>query len=317
MDYLNQVLGIHVSYKKAKTTSLPNYIYERYRLQRVTLDETEAVFVYPKGNLDAVNILQKHLDRIQKAENAPAVLVLTQITYRQKEYLLRERIPFIVEGKQIYLPFMGTYLQERCDGDQPQADVMPPSAQLLLLYYIWHGCGELQTNEAVQKLQFSSMSISRASRQLEAMGLIRCEKRGIQKIIYSEVTPEVLFHKAEAHFRNPVKRTVYVPKSSIGKDLLLCGYSALSEYSSINPPQVASFATDSLEPWEKTASKTLLDSADQCALQLWRYDPRILAGGKSVDRLSLALSLQGDKDERVEQSTEEMLNQVWREIDKK
>ncbi len=317
MDYLNQVLGIQSSYKEDVIIALPNYIYERYRMQRVTLDETDVIFVYPKGDLDAVNIVKKHIDRIQKAGNAPAVLVLMQITYRQKEYLIREHIPFIVDGKQIYLPFMGTYLQERCNEDRPQTDTMLPSAQLLLLYYIYHGCGELQTNEAVQKLHFTSTSISRASRQLEAMGLIHNEKRGIQKVIFSELKPEALFHKAEAHLRNPVKRTVYVSRSSISQDLLLSGYSALSEYSMLNPPQVFSFATDSLDLWGKTASKTLQNSEYQCALQLWRYDPKKLTGRKTVDELSLALSLRDDKNERIEESIDEMLNQVWREIDDK
>lgn len=60
------------------------------------------------------------------------MLVLNELSYRQKEYLLREKIPFIVDGKQIYLPFMSVYLQERCDAEkQPREDLLP-SAQLLL-----------------------------------------------------------------------------------------------------------------------------------------------------------------------------------------
>lgn len=62
------------------------------------------------------------------------MLVLNELSYRQKEYLLREKIPFIVDGKQIYLPFMSVYLQERCDAEkQPREDLLP-SAQLLLLH---------------------------------------------------------------------------------------------------------------------------------------------------------------------------------------
>ena len=36
-----------------------------------------------------------------------------------------------------------------------------------------------------------------------------------------------------------------------------------------------------------------------------------------MDRLSLALSLCGDRDERIEEAIEEMLEQVWRDIDGK
>ena len=47
------------------------------------------------------------------------------------------------------------------------------------------------------------------------------------------------------------------------------------------------------------------------------YDPKKLADGTCVDRLSLALALQNDKDERTEEAVEEMLAQVWRDMNGK
>ena len=73
-------------------------------------DEQKTVFLYPKTELEQIKVLKKHIARIQKNENLPVVLVLKELSYRQKEYLIREKIPFIVEGKQIYLPFMAVYL---------------------------------------------------------------------------------------------------------------------------------------------------------------------------------------------------------------
>ncbi|MCD7956624.1 MAG: MarR family transcriptional regulator [Lachnospiraceae bacterium] len=247
----------------------------------------------------------------------PAVLVPESLTYRQKEYLLRERIPFIVDGKQIYLPFMAVYLQERCNGERPDVEAMLPSAQLLLLYYIYQGCGEMLTSKAVDKLRFTPTSVSRASRQLEEMDLLHTEKRGVQKVIFSEKKPEEMFAAAIDFFRNPVKRVIYVPKAEIKEELLLSGYRALSEYSMLNPPTVTVLAADSIAAWEDVASKQLLSSEDQCALELWRYDPKKLSDGACVDRLSLAISLRDDRDERTEEAVEEMLTQVWRTIDSK
>ena len=103
--------------------------------------------------MESVSVLKKHIDRIQRTEGAPAVLVPERLTYRQKEYLLRSHIPFIVEGKQIYLPFLAVYLQERCDSEKLSSEVMLPSAQLLLLYYIYHGGGRLLTSEASRELE--------------------------------------------------------------------------------------------------------------------------------------------------------------------
>ena len=70
------------------------------------MDGQKVIFLYPKTELEQIEVLKKHIARIQKKENLPVVLVLNELSYRQKEYLLREKIPFIVDGKQIYLPFM-------------------------------------------------------------------------------------------------------------------------------------------------------------------------------------------------------------------
>ena len=316
MDYITRILGIEVVYCDEKPKSMPNFIYARYRLQIVTLDGKKAVFLYPKEELEAVSTIKKHVERIQKSENAPVVLILDHLTYRQKEYLLRDHIPFVVIGKQIYLPFMAVYLQERGDGEK-QKETMLPSAQLLLLYYIYHGCGELLASEAVIKLDFTPTSISRASRQLEEMGLVQTEKKGVQKVILSKKTPEEMFVAASGYFRNPIKKKVYVPKSEVHEDMLISGYLALSEYSMLNPTKLFSYATDSIVSWENCTSNELDDDDEQCAVELWRYDPRKLALCEYVDRLSLAIALKDDKDERTEGAVEEMLTQVWRDIDGK
>ncbi len=315
MEYLERVLGIRVVYQEDEPGNMPNYIASRYRIRKVTLDGKEALFLYPKTELDSVSTIKKQIDRIGKVSGVPVVLVLENLTYRKKEYLLRERIPFIVEGKQIYLPFFAVYLQERGDGEKLTTESLLPSAQLLLLCYIYHGCGEFPASEAEKELNFTATSISRASRQLEELGLIHLKKQGVQKIIYSDRLPEELFSDAEKVLKNPVKRTIFVPKSEIHKKLLLSRYSALSEYSMLNPPETYFLATDSVAAWETVSSGTMQDTEDQYAVELWRYDPKKLADGKCVDRLSLSLSLRDDKDERVEEAVEEMLNGVWRYID--
>ena len=315
MEYLTRVLGIKVVYQDEASASLPNYIAARYRIQKVLLDGRNVLFAYPKEELESVSAVKKHLERIGRTQGTPAVLVPDRLTYRQKEYLLRDHIPFVVEGKQIYLPFMAVYLQERGDSEKRETGAMLPSAQLLLLHYIYSGCGEMMTSEACRELTFTATSISRASRQLEEMGLIRTEKRGVQKVIYSDKTPEALFSAAKEYMENPVKKTIFVPKAEIREELLLSGYSALSEYTMMNPPVIKCVAADRISAWEKLSSGRLHNSDDQYEVELWRYDPKKLAADTCVDRLSLALALRDDRDERVEEAVDEMLKQVWRDID--
>ena len=315
MEYLNKVLGIKVTYEDVEFKHLPNFIVMRYRLQMASMNGKKAIFLYPKTELEQIGVLKKHIARIQKSENLPVVLVMKEIISRQKEYLIREKIPFVVEGRQIYLPFMALYLQERCNAEREQREEMCPSAQMLLLHFIYGGAQELSTSQAAKDLELTPTSISRASKQLEEMGLLHIKKRGIQRILKSEESPKILFQKAGDKLLNPIKRTVYIPKEFVGTALLESGYSALAECSMLNAPNVKYYATERISQWKDVMTNRLQDSQVQVAVEMWRYNSRKLSTRNTVDELSLALALREDADERVEEAVEEMLNELWRKID--
>ncbi len=315
MEYLNKILGIEVVYENVALTHLPNFIATRYRLQLVSMNGQRAIFLYPATELEQIEVLKKHIARIQKNENLPVVLVLKELTYRQKESLLREKIPFIVAGRQIYLPFMAVYLQERCNAEKKSREEILPSAQMLLLHFIYGGARELSTSQAAKDLKLTPTSISRASKQLEKMGLLQIKRRGVQRILQSEDSPKMLFRKAENKLLNPIKRTIYIPKKFVGIDLLESGYSALAEYSMLNAPNVKCYATEKISQWNDVMTNSLQDSRVQVAVEMWRYNPRKLSTRNMVDALSLALALREDADERVEEAVEEMLNELWGKID--
>lgn len=315
MEYLNKVLGVKVIYKDVEFKHLPNFIATRYRLQLVSMNEQKIIFLYPKTELEQIEVLKKHIARIQKNENLPVVLVLKELSFRQREYLIREKIPFIVDGKQIYLPFMAVYLQERCSAEKIPREEILPSAQMLLLHFVYGGAQELSTSQAAKDLELTPTSISRASRQLEEMGLLHIRKVGVQRIMQSEESPKTLFQKAGDKLLNPIKRTVYISKKYVGTDLLESGYSALAEYSMLNEPNVRSYAAERISQWKDFTTNSLQNSKVQVAVEMWRYNPRKLSTRNTVDELSLALTLREDADERVEEAVEEMLNKLWRRID--
>jgi len=279
------------------------------------MDEQKIIFLYPKTEMEQIEVLKKHIARIQKNENLPVVLVLKELSFRRKEYLIREKIPFIVDGKQIYLPFMAMYLQERCSAEKIPREEILPSAQMLLLHFIYRGAQDLSTSQAAKDLELTPTSISRASRQLEEMGLLHIRKVGVQRIMQSEDSSKTLFQKAGDKLLNPVKRTVYIPQKYVGADLPESGYSALAEYSMLNAPNVRCYAAERISQWKDVMTNSLQNSQEQVAVEMWRYNPRKLSTRDTVDELSLALALREDTDERVEEAIEEMLNELWRKID--
>ena len=315
MEYLNKVLGVKVACEDVDFKHLPNFIATRYRLQMVSMNEQKMIFLYPKTELEQIEVLKKHIARIQKNNNLPVVLVLKELSHRQKEYLIREKIQFIVDGRQIYLPFMAVYLQERCSAEKMPREEILPSVQMLLLHFIYGGAQELSASQAAKDLELTPTSISRASRQLEEMGLLHIKKVGVQRIMRSEDSPKILFQKAGDKLLNPIKRTVYIQKEFVRTDLPESGYSALAEYSMLNAPNVRCYAAERISQWKDVMTNSLQNSQVQVAVDMWRYNPRKLSMRNTVDELSLALALREDADERVEDAVEEMLNGLWRKID--
>lgn len=66
MEYLNKILGIEVVYENVALTHLPNFIATRYRLQLVSMNGQRAIFLYPATELEQIEVLKKHIARIQK-----------------------------------------------------------------------------------------------------------------------------------------------------------------------------------------------------------------------------------------------------------
>ena len=98
MEYLQKVLGLKLTYINDDIKHIPNFIGTRYVLRNVLLDRQKAVFIYPKTELEQIETLKKHISKIKSIVNLPVVMILDEITYRQKEYLLREKIPFVVNN---------------------------------------------------------------------------------------------------------------------------------------------------------------------------------------------------------------------------
>lgn len=315
MEFLEKALRIKIKSDDEKFQyPLPNYILSRYSVRNATFDNQRVILLYPKVGLGQVSDIRKHIQRIQDLDRIPVVLVLSRLTARQREAFIYGGIPFIVEDRQCYLPFMGTILTERCDVEAKPVEKLLPSAQMLLFYYIYGSRRRLYADEAVKALGFSAMTISRAVRQLEQLGLVKTYKEGVRKVITTEFKQKELFEKAQPYLASPIKKISYLSKSMVDDTLLLSGDCALSSMSMLNPPRIACYATGDGERWRKHGQTTLLDEGGQVVLQVWKYDPRVLSDGTCVDVLSLAMSYEDDGDERIEAAVNEMLEHFWRKM---
>ena len=294
MDYITKTLGVPVIRTEWKQqAALPLFLNDRYTFEQADIGGVACLIVHPVGELDTINTLKKHVARLHAASGRQVVFELTAISRQRRNSFIDAKLAFVVPEKQVYLPFLGALLTERCDSEG-----------------LMTGAENMPMTPFAERFAFSAMTITRAANQLVALGLLNksCSV-GAQKMLCTELDTKGLYQKAVPYLIQPVRTTVFIEKSAVTRDMFPAGLSALSEMSMLNPLAV--------ETWGMVGSKIkgsaqkLIDSEKQCALQLWRYDPRRISQTGGVDVLSLAASLADDMDERVEQCIEEILEKVW------
>jgi hypothetical protein len=312
LDYIEETLGEKVIRKPwLDINKFPLYIKGLYRIEQATIGTQECLILLPQSELSTISAIKKHLSRLKDEWNGPMALELPRLTRQRRQTLLSEKIPFVVPGKQLFLPFMGAMLQEKFDSETVSAaEKLQPSAQMLLFCFIYGKNQPLYLSRISEKLGFSAMTVTRATLQLTATGFLSAHKDGVQKVLTSELTPQELYEKTQPRLFDPVRKRFYINSAELPNGYFVAGESALSLKSMLGEPTVAVYGTTKEE---KIATQTtqLLDSDKQCQVEVWRYDPTVLSGEKCADVLSLALSLRSIRDDRVEITIDEMLEEVW------
>lgn len=308
---LTEVFGIPIKYEQwNKENALPLYLTGSYDFQVAMIDTQKCIMLTLKDELATIPALRKHIKRIQEVDNVPVVLVLTTVSSYRRKSLIENKIPFVTD-KQVYLPFMGTLLVEQKEPGKEVEKFMFSTQQLVLLYF-YCGKGRLYMAEATERLPFTAMTLSRAVRQLEAVGLFAVTKDGVNKVIEAKCDRVELFEKIKGYFSSPVRTVGYLEKSNLTEDMVFAGESALSENTMLNPSRVLTYAVYHKLFDRKQLMKELVDPDKQIRLEVWEYDPKQFTEGDVADSLSVVLSLIDSEDERIEEAVEELLEKELR-----
>jgi len=313
MKYIADILGVEVSAEPwGGGDTLPYYLVDRYEFKKAAFDGVACLLMKPRGELDTLTAIKKHISRVREAEPLPVVLDLEGMTARRRKSLIEAHIPFAAPSCQIYLPFLGIALNERYTSIKAVNETLMPSSQLLLFHYLYQTEPELRAGEAADGFGISAMQVSRAIRQLAALGLVLARKDGVRTIISSEERRRDLFDKARPYLLNPVRKRIYVEYERLPAGLPLSGYGALSDLTMLGGAQTETYAFFGRNS-ELRGTDVLVDNTKQAEVEIWRYDPVLLSKLPGVvDALSLAVSLSSDDDPRVEESIDELLLNVWR-----
>ena len=273
MEYIERILDIKTEYNDWEDRKkIPYFLTDRYSFKKAKLDETDCLFMYIKGKMEDIVSVKKHVQKLAEIVNIPVVLVLDECLPRQRESLIKARIPFVMEGTQIFLPFMGVALQEKFSKRMLAPRKISPAAQVLFLYFLYSGKEEISLSELSNHLSYSLMTISRATKQLEDTGIIKSHKRGVSKFVTSEFHGKELFTVAEKFLISPVKKKLYIERKDLKDEFLKAGIFALSEYSMLSPSKIETYAT---MQFYGNSYEFMTDIDKEIQLEVWHYDPKL------------------------------------------
>jgi hypothetical protein len=261
--------------------------------------------------------LARQLDALKEALGRPVVLVLQTVPTSVRNRLLQKRVPFIVPGRQMFLPFLALMLVERATAQAvPPRQTLTPPAQLVLLAHL-QGCpvGGRPLGEVAATLGYSAMTLSKVAKDLEALGLATIGRQGKTKALEFSGAPRELWDRALLHLTSPVEAHLWARfERSKKAKRIAAGLTGLGLHTSIADDPIPTIAL-----WRNTV-RAGLTAGDlrQCAIpddaearvEVWSYDPSILASGHCADPLSLYLSLRGSPDERIQKALVELMEEV-------
>ena len=312
MEYITKILGVTVKRKEWEDKNLPFFLLEKYTFQQIMLEDQKCLFITPLGHIDSINTIQKHIKIIHQICQCPVVLELKQITSQKRDILIQAHIPFVVPDKQIYLPFLGIMLQEKFDTPANNQGKFYPSTQQIFFSILLGKCKPVVLSELAKRINVTPMTVTRAAKQLCDTGYFYKKGSGdrAKKILVTDNKPKEVYELIKPYLICPVRKTIYLPKEQIEPEMFEAGLTALSKVSMINPDRIQCFGTADSAFNKYAKNDVLIDEDKQCALQIWKYDPRVISGTNAADPYSLALSFESTTDERILQAIDEMIERT-------
>ncbi|MDE0265184.1 MAG: hypothetical protein OXJ37_22485 [Bryobacterales bacterium] len=297
---------------------LPVFLTRLYRFFETRIGHTPLLFMAARqaGNYTPAE-MRKHVDLVNPEFDGVVVYSAERLTASSRARLVATGVAFAVPGNQLYVPELATDLRERFRGPRPERpDKLSPSAQLVLFFHLLRNEREQPRTptELAALLPYSTMTMGRAFDELAAAGLARIERQGRKKLLWFRAEGRLLVDTAKTFLIRPERRLDHIRWLQEPPELPLAGEHALARLSDLSPPATPPvFAVtsrqmrDFLAVGRAETNEAAHDS--DVTLEIWRYDPSVLAQNDMVDPLSLFAQFWDDPDERLSIAVDRLLEQ--------
>jgi len=307
MDSVN-IAGISIPLRllsRDELKGLPVIYSFSYRFYDFSFRGSQMILLESVKEHSTPTAYRKAADRIEERFGRPVVFYFDSLVYYQRKRLVEHGVYYICGERDVFLPMLiASQVKKKVLSGKLSA-----SAQYLLMYHLQvESLEKRPIQELAKELPYSYISIAKAVQNLEELGLCRSRRDSLgNKSIDFGLSGKELWENAKPFMASPVKERFYctaLPEEHFPSS----GISALSMYSHLAPDSEQTIAVYAKE-WKKEQFENLNSLEGPYIVEFWRY-PAI--GNRSVDRLSLYLTMENDLDPRVHKELEFVFESVWK-----
>lgn len=134
-----------------KINQLPLFLRGAYRFRVIEILSTSFLAAEPveKINLAA---MRKHYFKLMELSGMACAFQLNSISAYTKNKMLEEGIPFVLVGKEVYLPFLGVVLNDNVQSERTPPVRLSFMSQKLLLSALYHNVTQMTVTEMAKLL---------------------------------------------------------------------------------------------------------------------------------------------------------------------
>jgi hypothetical protein len=316
-NHLHQVLGLTVEAKLWPIADqIPFYLRDFYIFYEIRLLGEPYLVMAPKSDEDlAPAMVRKQMNQIQQTWQGQCIYLIRVVSPHIRKRLIEQRVPFVVPGNQVYLPDLGIDLREHFRKLATGEKSLSPATEALVIHAIMKRMDAKVTPTSLAcEFGYTIMTMTRAINELADTQLVEVGKLGQERWLRFPDDKKAFWEKIQPQLRSPIKKRLWIPASVQNKERLVeAGLTALAHYSMLNPPSQMVYATTA-EAWKELTHAGVkehpISEKEDCELEIWSYDPALMAQNGFADPFSVFLSLRESKDERVQSALAEMMEKI-------
>lgn len=300
-----------------KSNQIPLFLANEYDFSIVKIHGHICTLMKLNSDRIITEKIIKNIKKLEEIDQNKKVLVIDELRSSQRKNLVRNRIPFIVPGIQIYLPFIFLDFKEAIIKKINAVEKFTIGQQLVYLSILRQEKDEVLPLKLVEKLNLSMSSVNRAVRQLVELELLVEVGKSTRKKYYRIKRLEYWL-KGCTYLISPVQRIEYIKDLPSGISSFISYDSGLSKISMLVESKIVTFAIYKKE-FEKVSRKLVLkdyelDSMNYFRIEVWKYDPGLFSKTDIVDVFSLYAVYKGEDDPRVDKELEKLIRMELCEV---